>query len=118
MKIAFTIVLMLLTVLAVSSGIAKLMLIQQDVDFFGRYGFSNAGLMAFGTAQLIGGVLMPFKQSRFVGAAVVAITFLVSLVLLLIDGNISVSLATLLMTLLLGVVMKQSWKKALPERQD
>lgn len=41
-----------------------------------------------------------------------AITFLVSLVVLLMDGNIPVSIVTIVMTLLLGVVMKQSWKTA------
>jgi hypothetical protein len=44
------------------------------------------------------------------GAAIVVITFLVSLVLLLIDGNIPVSIVTALATLMLGIVMKRSWK--------
>ena len=112
MKIAFTIVLVVLTFLAISSGITKVMLLQQDVDFFGRYGFSNQILVAYGVVQLIGGVLLPFDKTRFIGAAIVAITFLVSLVVLLMDGNIPVSIATIIMTLLLGVVMKQSWKTA------
>lgn len=112
MKIAFTIVLVVLTFLAISSGITKVILLQQDVEFFGRYGFSNRILVAYGVVQLIGGVLLPFNKTRFVGAAIVAITFLVSLVVLLMDGNIPVSIATIIMTLLLGVVMKQSWKTA------
>ena len=112
MKIVFTIVLVVLTFLAISSGLTKVMLLQQDVDFFGRYGFSNQILVAYGVVQLIGGVLLPFNKTRFVGAAIVAITFLVSLVVLLMDGNIPVSIATIIMTLLLGVVMKQSWKTA------
>jgi hypothetical protein len=66
-------------------------------------------LIAFGSIQLIGGILMPFRKTRFVGAAIVAITFLVSLVLLLMDGNIPVSIVTAVATLLLGIVMKQSW---------
>jgi len=39
----------------------------------------------------------------------VAITFVFSLVLLLMDGNVPVSIVTVVATLLLGVVMKQSW---------
>ena len=110
MKIAFTIILALLTLLAIASGLTKVLLLPQDVDFFGRHGFSNPTLVAFGAAQLIGGVLLPFGRTRFVGAAIVAITFIVSLVLLLLDGNIPVSIVTLVATLLLGVVMKRSWK--------
>lgn len=110
MKMASVIILVLLTCLAVVSGAAKIALVQQEIEFFGRYGFSNPMLMAFGTTQLIGGILMPFRKTRFSGAAIVAITFLVSLVLLLLDGNIPVSIVTAVATLLLGIVMKQSWK--------
>lgn len=112
MKITFTIILVILTFLAISSGMTKVMLLQQDVEFFGRYGFSDAILMAYGAVQLIGGVMLPFRKTRFYGAAVVTVTFLISLVVLLMDGNIPVSIATVVMTSLLGVVMKQSWKTA------
>ena len=110
MKLAFAILLAILTFLAVSSGVMKVMLVQQDVEFFGRYGFSNAMLIAFGIVQLIGGVLLPLKKTRFVGAAIVAITFLISLAILIMDGNISVSIVTAIATLLLFVVMKVSWE--------
>ena len=109
MKLASTIVLVILMFLAISSGITKIALMQQDVDFFGKYGFTNPILIAFGAMQLIGGVMLAFKKTRFSGAAIVAITFLISLVLLLIEGNIPVSIVTLLATLILGIVMKQSW---------
>ena len=110
MKVAFAILVALLTFLAVSSGVMKVLLVQQDVEFFGRYGFSNAMLTVFGATQLIGGVLLPLKKTRFVGAAIVAITFLISLAILLMDGNISVSIVTAIATLLLFVVMKVSWE--------
>ena len=112
MKILSTIILVILIFLAVSSGITKVTLMQQDVDFFGKYGFSNPILITYGLVQLIGGVLLIFKKTRFVGAAIVAITFLISLVVLLADGNIPVSIATVVATLLSGVIMKQSWRVA------
>ena len=108
MKIASAIILVLLTCLAVFSGAAKIALVQQEVEFFGKYGFSNPMLVAFGATQLIGGVLMPFRKTRFSGAAIVAITFLVSLLLLLMDGNLTVSIVTAVATLLLGIVMTRS----------
>ena len=110
MKAVSTLILVILTLLAVSSGITKILLMQQDVDFFGKYGFSDPILIGFGLVQLLGGLLLVFTKTRFAGAAIVAVTFLVSLVLLLIEGNIPVSIITLVATLLLGVVMKQSWR--------
>ncbi len=112
MKIISRVVLVVLIFLAVSSGITKVALMQQDVDFFGKYGFSNPILVVYGLVQLIGGVLMMLKRTRLVGAAVVAITFLISLVILLMEGNIPVSAATVVATLLLGAIIGQSWKAA------
>ncbi|NNE34093.1 MAG: hypothetical protein HKN13_02585 [Rhodothermales bacterium] len=114
MKILFTIVLVILVFLAISSGITKILLLQQDVDFFGKYGFTNPVIIAYGTAQLVGGILLIFKKTRFVGAIIVAATFLISLVVLLMDGNIPVSFATIVVTLLLGIVAKQNWKSTAP----
>jgi hypothetical protein len=110
MKIASFLLLAVLTFLAVSSGMTKILLMQQDVEFFARYGFSEPIIIAFGAAQLIGGILLPFKKTRFTGAAIVASTFLVSLALLLMEGNIPVSIVTLIATLLLFLVMKLSWQ--------
>jgi len=110
MRIAFVILLAILTFLAVSSGVTKILLMQQDVEFFGRYGFTNPMLIAFGAAQLIGGILLPFKKTRFTGAAIVASTFVVSLAFLLIDGNIPISVVTVIVTFLVFVVMKRSWQ--------
>ena len=108
-KLASTIILVLLIILAISSGVTKIALMQQEVDFFGKYGFSNPILVAFGTTQLLGGVLLAFKKTRFSGAAIVTITFLISLAVLLMEGNKPVSIVTVVAILMLGIVMKQNW---------
>lgn len=105
-------ILAILTLLAVSSGITKILLMPQDVDFFGKYGFSDPLLIAYGSVQLLGGLLLVFTKTRFAGAAIVAVTFLVSLALLLMEGNVPVSIVTAVATLLLVVVMKRSWQPA------
>ena len=110
MKIAILMLIALLAILAVLSGIAKITLTPNEVAFFGQYGFSNSMLIAFGAAQLAGGVLLPWRKTRFAAAAVIAGTFLVSLVMLLLDGNMPVSIVTAFVTLLLFVIMKLSWK--------
>lgn len=109
MKIAFSILLVLLTALAVLSGVTKITLMPNEVEFFSQYGFSNPMLIAFGAVQLVGGILLPWKKTRFAGATVVALTFLVSLAILLMDGNMPVSIVTAIVTILLFVVMKLSW---------
>jgi hypothetical protein len=112
MKAVSTIILTVLILLASSSGITKILLMQQDVDFFGKYGFSDPILIVYGCVQLIGGLLMVFTKTRFVGAAIVAVTFLISLVVIAMEGNIPVGVATVVATLLSGVIMKQSWRPA------
>jgi len=106
------IILVILIFLAVSSGITKVTLMQQDIDFFGKYGFTNSILVVYGLTQIVGGILLALRKTRFAGAAIVAITFLISLVVLLMEGNIPVSIATVVATALLVNVMKQSWSAA------
>ena len=64
MKIFFNIVLVLLVLLASSSGITKIMLIQREVDFFSQYGFTNTILIGFGVAQLMAGLLLVVPKTR------------------------------------------------------
>jgi len=108
MSLILKIVIVILVLLAVSSGVTKIMLMPQDVEFFGAYGFSNPMLIAFGLAQFVGGVMMVIPKSRMYGAVIVAITFLTSLVLLVLVGNYPVAGVTALATVLLGWVAKSS----------
>ena len=51
------------------------------------------------------------QRARFTGAIIVAITFLISAVVLVMERNILVTIVTLVAVLMLGVIMKQSLKK-------
>lgn len=108
MKFVPIIVVAILVFLAVSSGATKIMLMPQDTEFFGRYGFSDAVLMVFGAVQLVGGVMLIFAQTRALGAALVAVTFAVSAVLLALGGNIAVTIVTLIALVFLGLTLRQS----------
>lgn len=108
MKIFLNVILVILVFLAISSGITKIILMQQDVEFFGKYGFTNPILISYGTAQLFGGILLILPKTRVIGAILVAITFLISAVVLVLEGNIPVTIITLTFVLLLGVIIKQS----------
>ncbi len=108
MKIFYTIILIALVLLALASGLVKVMLVQVEVDFYGPYGFSNPILIAFGILQLLGAILMALPKTRRLGAVLVAITFLVSAVVLMVAGNVMMAAVTLVFVMLLGVIVKQT----------
>ena len=108
MRILLNIIVCILVFLAVSSGITKIMLMQRDVEFFGQYGFTNLLLIAYGAVQLIGGILFMMPKTRTTGAILVAITFMMSAVVLVLAGNIPVAVITLICVILLGIVVKLS----------
>ncbi len=94
--------------LAGLAGIGKMLLTQQEVQFFGKYGFSDPILMAFGLLQIIGALLLVFTRTRFAGAVIVALTFLVSLALIIFEGNVPMGIITFVAILLLGVIMRHA----------
>ena len=106
MKKLLYVLLAVLVFLAVSSGVTKLMLMPQDVEFFGKYGFTNPILMAFGALQVLGGILLILPKARPIGAVFIAITFLGSAALLLMDGNFVVAAITVVVVAVLGFVVK------------
>jgi hypothetical protein len=101
-------VLCILVFLAVSWGITKILLMPQDAEFFGKYGFTSILLGMFGAVQVIGGVMMVFHRTRLIGAAIVAITFAISAVLLIMEGNVPFTIATLAALVFLGWTMWHS----------
>jgi len=118
MKILFNVILAILVFIAVSSGITKIILMEQDVEFFGKYGFTNSILIAYGAVQLLGGILLVLPKFRIIGATLVAITFLVSAVVLVMEGNIPVTIVTLICVLLLGIIIKQSLNKTIDQSAE
>lgn len=113
MKIIFTIIIVILVLLAIASGIPKILLLPQDVEFFGQYGFSDPLLIVFGIVQVIGGVLLAIPKTRVIGAIIIAITFVVSALLLFLSGNIPVTIITLVFTGLLVLVAKYSTRPSI-----
>ncbi len=108
MKAVQIAVLGVLVFLAVSSGVTKVMLMEQDVAFFGKYGFTNPLLIGFGAVQVIGGAMLILPKTRFFGAALVAITFAVSAVVLFLEGSVPFAIATLVALVFLGLTMRWS----------
>jgi len=108
MRYFWMLVIALLTFLAISSGVTKVMQMPQDVEFFGRYGFSNLMIVAFGVLQISGGVMLAIPKTRIAGAVTVSLTFFLSLVLLIIDKNVPFSLFTIVALIALVAVVVRS----------
>lgn len=89
MKIVNKINLILLTLLGLTSGVAKLMQLPDEVKFFLAAGFSLNLLLLLGASQLVGGVLLLFRNLRIPGALALAITFLVSTIAIFASGNVA-----------------------------
>ena len=94
--------------LSFASGVAKILLVDADVQFFGQFGFGAGHLTAFGLVQLVGGVLMIPSGVRRAGAAIVRLTFLVSAVLLAMDGKIPVAIVTLFALVLCVLIIRRA----------
>jgi hypothetical protein len=101
-------VLVVLVLLACVSGLSKVMLVQREVEFFGQFGFTTPILLAFGLAQLAGGILLCFRAMRIVAAVVVLLTFLISAALLVLSAEIAVASITLVFVGLSGLLIRQS----------
>lgn len=108
MKYIPIVILAILVFLAVSSGVTKIALMQQDVEFFGKYGFTDPLLMLFGATQVIGGLMLTFLRTRVAGAVIVAVTFAITAVALILAGSIPTTIVTLVAIGLLGLIIRQS----------
>lgn len=107
MRFFWILILAILVFLATSSGLAKIMQVPRDVEFFGRYGFNNPMIIGFGALQLLGGVLLVLQKTRVAGSVVVFLTFLLSLVFLLLDGNLPLGIITVLaMSALVAIALR------------
>ena len=104
MRILKIIILSVLVVLSVASGVAKIMLQPQELAFFGGAGFSEAMIIAFGLAQLVGGLLLALKKYRKTGAIIMALTFGVSTILIFMSGGLAFALFSILPILMAGLV--------------
>jgi hypothetical protein len=96
----------LLALLGVAAGIAKMLQSPQEMAFFqGEMGFNAEAIMAFGLLQLIAGVMLIFKKTRLIGAALLGITLLLSSIVIFMAGKISFGVISLIPVLMADLVV-------------
>lgn len=108
MKVAITIIAVLIGLLSIAAGAAKIALVPEEVSFLSQFGFTSALTVAFGIAQLLGGLLLVIPATRFFGSIVAGLAFALSVVLLLIGGNLPFAGVSLIPVGLAGLIAYQS----------
>ena len=110
MKILNIVLIIVIVLLSIAAGIAKVMEAPQEVEFLQSFGFSRMLIMVYGVVQIIGGVLLAFLKTIKLGAIITILAFLLSSVLIFISGNLIFGLVSLLPVLLTCVIFWQSNK--------
>lgn len=105
MKILRIAILAIVSLLSVAAGLAKVMRVPQEASFFEGLGLSLGLMIALGGLQLVGGVLVIFPKSRKLGAILAAIAFLMSAIMVFMNGQIGFGLFSLLPAALAGSVL-------------
>ena len=106
MRIVKIIFLVIVVLLGLGSGTSKVMLLPDEVAFFGKTGLTEVGIQIFGAIQIIGSLMLPFQKMRFFGSLILMVTFLFSTVLILISGNISFGIFSILPIAMIILLLK------------
>jgi len=106
MKTAQKILLILITLLAIAAGVAKVMQVPNEVAFFENLGLSTTLLLAFGVLQILGGILLVIPKTRVFGIGLTALMFLASAIMLFMSGTIPFALVSLLPVVLTLLLLK------------
>ena len=106
MKIIVNLVLVMLIFLALAAGMSKILLLPREVEFFATYEITPWMIKSFGVLQVVGGLLMAGFRTRVIGALLVALTFLISAILLFVAGDYPLAAVTTLCVFLLIAIIK------------
>ena len=79
----------LLALLGIAAGVAKMMQMPQEMAFFqDALGFSADLIVAFGALQFFSGLMMVFKKTRLAGSLILGLTLFLSCIVIFMSGNI------------------------------
>ena len=108
MRITIIIVAVLIGLLSIAAGAAKVALVPPEVAFLSQFGFSNALTVSYGIVQVLGGLLLLIPRTRLYGSVIAAIAFALSTGLLFAAANLTIAGGSLLPVVLAGWIAYQS----------
>lgn len=100
MQLLKKVCLVVIILLSLSAGSVKVVQMPQEVQFFEAAGLGTTLLVVLGVVQVLAGLLLLFYKSRKLGAAIAAVSFLVSSAVIFMTGNIGFALFSLLPVLI------------------
>lgn len=108
MKALTMVLVVLITLLSIAAGAAKVLQAPQEVAFLQSFGLSSPLIIAYGLVQLTGGILLAIPKTRKHGALVTISAFGLSSVFIFISGNYMFGVVSLIPVLLTGLIVRLS----------
>ncbi|WP_340588661.1 DoxX family protein [Erythrobacter alti] len=106
MKMFATVVLILLALLSVAAGAAKLSQAPQEVEFFSALGLDPVWLYPLGILQVGGALACTLRRTRHAGLAAVTTGFAISSAMIFLSGNVAFGVASLIPVILALLLMR------------
>ncbi len=88
MKYLYFAVLIILVIMSLAAGGAKVANMPQEIEFFREAGINASWLLPLGGIQIIGGLLAVYHRTRRMGLTLVATGFLISTIVIFLTGNV------------------------------
>ena len=118
MKQVKTIIVVLLVLLGAAAGVAKMMQVPQELQFFAGLGLNNFVVIAFGVVQFAGALLLAVPRTRLVGAIISDLAFTLSAVMIFLSGSIGFGLVALVPAILAGLIVFDEIRPKLQAQQQ
>ena len=95
------IILIVLVVMSLGAGLAKVLQMQQEVQFFDEAGLGLGPLMFLGLIQIVGGGLAIVTKTHTFGLLFIALGFFLSTIVIFLTGNIGFAFGSLVPVVLI-----------------
>ena len=95
MQILNIALLSILILMSLAAGVAKILVMPQELAFLSHLGMGESAVMILGIIQAAGGVLLVPPKTRRIGALLAIVALVVSALALFTSGNSGIGLITL-----------------------
>lgn len=108
MKYLYFAVLIILVIMSLAAGSAKVANLPPEIQFFENAGIDIIWLLPHGGLQIIGGLMAIYHRTRKVGLVIIALGFVFSTVMIFMAGNAAFGVFSLLPVLLCAFIFWRS----------
>lgn len=108
MKYLFFAILILVVLLSLAAGGAKVAAMPQEVQFFDNAGIAANWLLPLGILQISGGLSALYHRTRRVGLILIALGFLLSTVVIFMTGDAAFGFFSLLPVALCAMAFRRA----------